>query len=132
MFGTWIMAESETVRALSRWLQRGALSDGPTLLLLTGVAILFVWIGLYAWEWSRRRTPRPLTGAHGLFHELCLAHRLSVAEEDLLSRAAERRRLAQPGLLFIDPRILGELSQGPKPEAAEYRRLAERLFGTST
>lgn len=132
MFSTWIMAESEAIRAVSRWLQRGALSDGTTLFLLTGGAILLVWIGLYAWEWARRRTPRPLTGAHALFHELCLAHRLSVAEEDLLSRAAERRRLAQPGLLFVDPRILGELAQSAKPEAAEYRRLAERLFGGST
>lgn len=79
--------------------------------LLFGLAILLVWGTLYLWErrnlWLQRT---PAAEHRTLFEQLCEAQELSNSDRERLQSHAQRLQLADPSLLFIDPRILESLA----------------------
>ncbi|MDX1970144.1 MAG: hypothetical protein SFV23_23420 [Planctomycetaceae bacterium] len=79
--------------------------------LLFGLAILIVWGVLYLWERRNLWLQRTQATEHRtLFDQLCDAQELSAADRERLQSHARRLQLADPSLLFIDPRILESLA----------------------
>ena len=63
-----------------------------------------------------------------LFVDLCKVHGLTLAEKSLLMKVINMAHLNQPSLVFIDPGIMGTMTESGNPEAAEYIKLARKLF----
>lgn len=65
-----------------------------------------------------------------LFYGLCKVHGLDSAARRLLKRAVRFHRLAQPSLVFVEPKWLDPANLGPsfRRQAAELERLRNRLF----
>jgi hypothetical protein len=131
MTGLALLANIEAYRAAGRYIRQGPSLQDNGILVVTVLAIALFWTGLYLWDRHRKSTVRLLTGPRGLFQELCQVHRLSPTDQALLSKAADRKQLDQPAVIFVDPRILSEFATSPHPEAADYARLSEKLFGAS-
>ncbi len=92
-----------------------------------GLGIVVVWTLLYLWERRHRWLHNaPTVGRRTLFQQLCDAQRISTADEERLEAHAQRLQLADPALLFIDPRLLESLA------AADPRdqRLGVQIFGS--
>ncbi|MEX1098205.1 MAG: hypothetical protein WED34_19330 [Planctomycetales bacterium] len=96
--------------------------------LIAAVAgIALVWIGLYVWERIRKQLARRDATPLSLFRDLCAAHELGRNEQALLETVVERNRLEHPAVVFVAPALLREMAGGG--DAAEYARLARKLFG---
>jgi hypothetical protein len=63
-----------------------------------------------------------------LFVELCKAHELTLAERSLLMKVINLSHLTQPTLVFINPEIIGTMTESGNTEAAEYAKLSRKLF----
>jgi hypothetical protein len=96
------------------------------LLVAVVATITLVWIVLW-WCSTRtaqrqaRQSAKPLT----LWEKLCEAHHLSWSDSERLARLADTAGVANPLMLFVDPRVL-ENAAGSDPDAS---RLGLRLFG---
>jgi len=105
-------------------------SYGPTAwLILLGVVGGLVLIGLAVQVISRRRQ-RLRHSPWRLFRDLCTAHQLTRGQRQLLQRLAQLQQLAQPALLFLDPRPwdLTSLGQVDAPTRHELESLQRQLF----
>lgn len=114
----------------------GYRSHGGTsqvLLLTVAVAVVVLAIvGFYLWNTSRK--PRDGRGEDAspedIVSELCKAHELSRSEQSLIVLLARNRQLAQPAYLFIDPEGLDRAAEAADPDAARYRTIRQKLFGS--
>lgn len=122
----WVLlADSEVYRS------HGGVSQ--YLLLLAAVAaVVLAIVGFYLWNtWKRTRGhQRDEASPEDVLAELYKAHDLSRTEQSLISVLAQKDRLTQPALLFIDPDPFDRASEGADPDAVRYRALRQKLFGT--
>ena len=120
----------EIAREADRSRTSGILIDATTLSAITiGLAVgaLVVWI--YA-RWYVPQSELPPASPQGLFEEVCRAHRLKAAQQRLLEWVAAEHHLAQPVMVFLDPRLL-EVTLAHCKQPDVRKRLSElrsRLF----
>ncbi|MEX0717915.1 MAG: hypothetical protein WD066_15075 [Planctomycetaceae bacterium] len=98
-------------------------------LIVVVLGIGLLWAGLYYWERYFKRTVRRDATPQSLFRDLCAAHELSRGERALLEALVERKRLEHPAVAFVVPALLLEMQAEDGDQAAEYARLARKLFG---
>jgi hypothetical protein len=120
----------EIARQADRSRTSGILVDATTLSVITiGLAVgaLLVWI--YA-RWYVPRTEHPPASPQGLLEELCRAHRLKAAQQRLIEWVATEHHLAQPVMVFLDPRLLDmTLARCKQPDVRKrLSELRSRLF----
>lgn len=99
------------------------------LILLTAVAVAMAWIGLILWDRYRRRAALTAADPRGLFENLCEAHRLNDDDRGVLRRVATLRQLAQPAVVFVDPRHLRDAATASDGTGPACASLLRRLFG---
>jgi hypothetical protein len=118
------------VESVGRPFGRGAgASLGEYWYLVVAIAdIALLWAGLRWWERNRRRANPAEPTPRSLFLDLCAAHRLSEAERALLERAAARRRLEHPAVLFVVPSLLRDAAAVDAANATAFARLEAKLF----
>ena len=71
------------------------------ILLAAAGGLALVWLAIQA---LNRRRQRVRHSPWRLFRDLCAAHRLTRRQRQLLRRLAQAQQLAQPAVLFLDPR----------------------------
>ena len=82
---------------------------------------------------SMRRKERAMqrkgaTKTSNVFDEICQAQRLSADEKRQLLGGAAILNLHSPALIFIDSCLLNKLATSDRDDAAEFRKLSDRLF----
>ncbi len=119
-----LLAADNPFQTIQRYLNRPIASRSTELIGVLVTLIILVWIGLFAWEWRRRRALAEAAAAPvALIDQLILAHGLDAGAVQVLRNAAARCQLADQVTLFLDPRMLVTSS-----DPAE-RALGLRLFG---
>lgn len=98
------------------------------LAVVAGTACL-LWLGLNWADRFRNRLVQNSQTPRSLFRELCLAHRLTRAQRQLLVQIVEQASPAQPCRVFIDRRVLEEFSARHPAEAEDCVGLIRSLFG---
>lgn len=100
-----------------------------TILGLLLVWLVLLWSGL--WWWSRRlvRKRRPVTSS--LWQRLCQVHALTDAEAQRLESLAREHQLADPLLLWIDPRWLERSLNKSPADAVSLEQLGQKLYGNA-
>ena len=106
---------------------RAHIDSGDLILLLTTFVVVFTVLWLVA-RWSERRVRND--SSLGLFWTLAKTHGVSWSDRWLLWRLARGKRLAEPALLFLDPRLTSpQSSHHLAPQAtARIKALRRRLF----
>ncbi len=92
---------------------------------LPAIISLTVGVFLVGRKLHRERPAR----IQSLFSELCQTHEMNADERRTLTRLASRRGLAEPAVLFIDPRLFQESDADGKPCNHLIAALRHRLFG---
>jgi hypothetical protein len=92
-------------------------------------AAAVLWAGLMVVNSIRTRRGELRQSSEGMFLELCAAHRLDRAERQTLLALAATLPAAECCRIFLDPQYLDDKSAAGGPDAAEYQRLADKLFG---
>ena len=106
---------------------RAQIDSGDVILLLTGLVVVFSVLWLVA-RWSERRVRND--SSLGLFWTLAKAHEISWGDCWLLWRLARAKRIVEPALLFLDPRLTSpQSSHHLAPHStARLRALRRQLF----
>lgn len=122
---TWlVLAADNPFQTIQRYLNRPMAARWPE---VVGVLITFtvlLWVGLFAWEWRRRRVLSEEAAApSSLVDQLSLVHGLDDSAIKVMQSAAVRLKLPDIATLFLDPRLLATST-----DPAE-RALGLRLFG---
>lgn len=100
---------------------------GTVILLGVGIAAVYYWL---------QRRPRRLHNPKRLFNDLCHAHQLTKGQRTQLCTLANKLKIAQPSLLFLDDTLwnFDQLSQGEyaaTPSQIEnLKKLNRTLFTT--
>lgn len=127
LFGQTIEISS----SVNRWFRRSSSASANGLWFFVLVAILLLWAGLYFWDRYRKPGKRIKPNREGLFLQLCDLHNLSRADQQFLRKVANSQSLDQPGLAFVDPRVLMRFIEDFPQSATNARQLLDRLFGES-
>lgn len=114
---------------MQRHLTRPTSARELGILFLFVLAIAAIWAGLYIWEKQRRLPATPRRDRRPLLEQLSDVHALSEEQVRSLSELAQRRSLADPLVLFVDPRILETAVETDPSRADMWRRLGTLLFG---
>ena len=103
------------------------IDSSDVVLLLTGLVVVFSVLWLVA-RWSERRVRND--SSLGLFWTLANTHELSWSDRWLLWRLARAKRLPEPALLFLDPRLTSpQSSHHLAPHSTDrLKALRRRLF----
>lgn len=106
---------------------RAQIDSSDVVLLLTGLVVVFSILWLVA-RWSERRVRND--SSLGLFWTLANTHEVSWSDRWLLWRLARAKRLAEPALLFLDPRLTSPQSTHhlAPHSTARLRVLRRQLF----
>lgn len=106
---------------------RTQIDSSDVVLLLTGLVVVFSVLWLVA-RWSERRVRND--SSLGLFWTLANTHELSWSDRWLLWRLARAKRLTEPALLFLDPRLTSpQSSHHLAPHSTDrLKALRRRLF----
>ena len=123
-----ILANLEAFEAGKRHLLRTGSASANWFLLVAVIAIALLWVCLFYWDKFRKQLAKRADNPQMLFVELCKAHELTLAERSLLMKVLNLSHLTQPSLVFIDPGIIGTMTESGNLEAAEYAKLARKLF----
>ena len=123
-----ILANIEGYESGGRYLNRIGTSSANWFLLVAVVAIALLWVFLFYWDKFRKQLAKRVDNPQMLFVELCQAHELTLAERSLLVKVINLSHLTQPSLVFIDPGIIGTITESGNTEAVEYAKLARKLF----
>ncbi|MFT5326817.1 MAG: hypothetical protein ACI8P0_004700 [Planctomycetaceae bacterium] len=112
---------------------RSGLLDSPSARIVAWIVGLLVVIGA-AWGAAivsgamRRKAARTAKKPKNVFDEICMAQGLSPKEKRQASRAAAILKLSSPSLLFVDSGLLTQLATSDRDDAADFRKLSDRLF----
>jgi hypothetical protein len=122
---TWlVLAADNPFQTIQRYLNRPMASRWPELVGVLIALTVLLWVGLFAWEWRRRRNLAEEAAApSSLIDQLSLVHGLDATAINIMQTAAVRLKLPDIALLFLDPRLLATST-----DPAE-RALGLRLFG---
>jgi len=92
---------------------------------LAMIALIYATITYFRWR-RRLRSNSPWC----LFNELCSAHQLTRRQRHVIKRLAHQYKLAQPAMLFVEPKWWEPEQLGPTwaRHLPELRRLRLRLF----
>ncbi len=123
-----ILANLEAFEAGRRYLVRPGSSSANWFLLVALIAIVLLWVLLFYWDKFRKQFAKRADNPQMLFVDLCKVHGLTLADKSLLIKIINMAHLTQPSLVFIDPGIIGSMTESGEPEAAEYIKLARKLF----
>lgn len=106
---------------------RAQIDSSDVVLLLTGLVVVFSVLWLVA-RWSERRVRND--SSLGLFWTLANTHEISWNDRWLLWRLARAKRLTEPALLFLDPRLTSpQSSHHLAPHSTDrLKALRRRLF----
>ncbi len=106
---------------------RAQFDFGDVVLFLAGFAVVVTTLWLLA-KWSERRVRSD--SSLELFWTIAKAHRISWGDRWLLWRIARARRVAEPALVFLDPRLTSPHFMGHlAPQvAARLKALRRRFF----
>ena len=126
MILSFVIASFEGLQAAGRRMNATGSSRETALVIVGLVAVAALWAGLYMWD-RRRRPIAVKTENAGLFGELCRAHRLSKEDRALLLRAAGSQE--NTAVVFVDPDVLATFADSHPGEAAQFRRMRDRIFG---
>lgn len=125
------LAEIENWEALisrfrGEFTHSGASGFVISLLVLAIVVVVFGSLTYLAWRQIRERQANLPSG---LFAQLCAVHQLSTQERRLLRRLARQQQLADPSLLFIEPRHFVASPHSPENQREQLEQLRQRVFG---
>ena len=114
-----------------RFRRGGAGVDWSDLLLPLGLITVVIGIAWVVNRYVKLREQRKLDSLQGLFAELCQAHGLDWANQQLLRAVANAHRLSSPAHLFVeperfDPQCLGKAFEN---RTAQLAALRAKLFG---
>jgi len=123
-----ILANLEAFEAGRRHLLRPGSSSANWFLLVAVIAIALFWLLLFYWDKFRKQFAKRVDNPQLLFVDLCKVHGLTLAERSLLIKVVNLSHLTQPSLVFIDPGIIGTMTESGNSQAAEYAKLARKLF----
>jgi hypothetical protein len=119
----FLLADAGTYRS------RG--SSQYSLLIIAVAAVVLAGVAYYAWNTYRGpRDARDDASPEDLLGALCVAHELSRPERSLIAHLAQSFELPQPALLFVDPWPFDRAAETADPDAARYRELRQKLFGS--
>ena len=106
---------------------RAQFDSGDIILLLSGFVVVFSILWLLA-RWSERRVRND--SSLGLFWTLAKTHGIGWSDRWLLWRLARAKRVAEPALLFLDPRLTSpQSSHHLAPHSStRLKALRRRLF----
>lgn len=100
-----------------------------TILGLLLVWLVLLWSGL--WWWSRRQALKRRPVTLSLWQRLCQVHALTDAEAQRLQALAREHQLADPLLIWIDPRWLERSLKNSPPDAVSLEELGRKLYGNA-
>jgi di/tricarboxylate transporter len=123
-----ILANPEAYKAAGRYNDRLGSSSANWFLLVAVAAIVLLWVLLFYWDKFRKQFAKRADNPQMLFVDLCKIHGLTLAEKSLLMKVINMAHLTQPSLVFIDPRIIGTMTESSNSEAADYDKLSKKLF----
>lgn len=124
---TDLLANSDTMRSISRYFDDPMSFRGLGIMLLAGLGLGLVWVGMHYWERYRVQLAASMRTPSYLFHELCQTHQLSGAERSLLEQSVpDSNDLPQA---FINPEYLEVLSHTLPNQSGACRDLKHKLFG---
>ena len=123
-----ILANLDGYESGGRYLNRVGSSSANWFLLVAVIAIALLWVFLFYWDKFRKQFAKRVDNPQMLFVELCKAHELTLAERSLLMKVINLSHLTQPTLVFINPEIIGTMTESGNTEAAEYAKLSRKLF----
>ena len=89
---------------------------------------VLLWVSLFYWDKFRKQLAKRADNPQMLFVDLCKVHGLTLAEKSLLMKLINMAHLTQPAKVFIDPRIIGTMTESGSSEAADFGQLARKLF----
>ena len=110
--------------------QRPSFDWGQTLLIAGGIVLAI--IAVFVWHRVTGQSCKDFS-VHSparLFRELSRAHGLRLSNRRLLKRLAEARGLANPAVLFVEPKHFDvkTLPAELKPSAGELQQIRNHLF----
>ena len=123
-----ILANLEAYEAGRRYQNRLGSSSANWFLLVAVIAIVLLWVSLFYWDKFRKQLAKRADNPQMLFVDLCKVHGLTLAEKSLLMKLINMAHLTQPAKVFIDPRIIGTMTESGSSEAADFGQLARKLF----
>lgn len=119
-----VLAADNPFQTIQRYLNRPMAVRMPELIGVVVVSIVVIWVGLFAWEWRRRRNQAEAAAAPAsLLDQLIQVHGLDASAVNVLQATAQRLKLDDMTILFLDPRVL-VTSKVPAEHA-----LGLKLFG---
>lgn len=99
---------------------------GPRIVGFVIAALVAIWLGVLAADWSRRdRQSRRSIRQSSLLEQLCVTHGLDGQVQLQLEQVAQRFAHGDVILPFVDPRILETASQ----QIPELAAIGKKLFG---
>lgn len=116
-------------QAWARYMRNSLSLESNWTWLVAFVSIALLWIGLFFWDKHSRPARSPAARAGSLFIELCETHGLTPQQRSSLLAATKKDHLAEPAVVFIDPRIVGRLAESESNDTGAYAALHQRLFG---
>lgn len=126
------LADFDVVRNMgNRFHGKQAQLDTRDLFMLLGILTAVCMIAWLLHRFAERQEKRRrYNSPNGLFRELCKAHALTRRERRMLRRLAKPLKLDQPARIFLERQRFDAESLNPslRAHAADYARLAERLF----
>jgi hypothetical protein len=128
----WLLANadmSSAGRSAKRYSSQSSSLSNNWFLIAAILTIGALWFGLYYWDRYRKNLASKGDSPKSLFLELCRAHKLSRSERTVLLQIAEKSKLQNPAMIFVDPSVLRILSRSNGSNSELFSDLAGKLFG---
>lgn len=134
-FGGYLLlaGQAQYIHMGRRFRRGGADVEWTDLLIPLGLVVVIAGIAWIVTRYLKIREERTSDSSNGLFAELCQAHGLDWANQQLLRAVANAHRLPSPVQLFVEPErfdleILGQAFDNRKHQVSS---LCSKLFADS-
>jgi hypothetical protein len=117
--------------ALSRYMRQSTSTQRGGIWGFALLAVILFWVGIYVWDERSKRVKIPEEKSESLFQQLCKTHRLNQQQRTKLLTAAKQCELAEPAVVFVDPKVLSQLAGDDSGESRAYAELGQQLFGSA-
>ena len=128
-----LAGQAQYIHMGRRFRRGGAGVEWSALLLPLGLIAVVIGIAWVVNRYLKLREQRMLDSSQGLFSELCQAHGLDWANQQLLRAVANAHRLSSPIQLFVEPERFDMqcLVKAFENRTAQLAALRGKLFGDS-